>query len=82
MQPSDESQPARTAYWGDGHTHSNWSDGFDTLQRNTELFRQYDQDFHVAADHVLIDVSRPDYVWAYWWSLPAPAQSRYIRHAA
>lgn len=52
-----------TAYWGDGHTHSNWSDGFDTLQRNTELFRQYDQDFHVAADHVLIDVSRPGYVW-------------------
>jgi predicted metal-dependent phosphoesterase TrpH len=49
--------------WGDGHTHSNWSDGFDTLQRNSELFHAYDQDFHVATDHVLVDLSRPGYTW-------------------
>lgn len=49
--------------WGDGHTHSNWSDGYETLRRNTEMFKLYDQDFHVATDHVLIDVSRPEYSW-------------------
>lgn len=59
--PSPNGSPL--TLWGDGHTHSNWSDGFDTLRRNTELFQRYDQDFHVACDHVLIDVSRPDYAW-------------------
>jgi len=51
------------ALWGDGHTHSDWSDGLDTLQENTRLFQLYGEDFHFATDHLEIDVSRLDYRW-------------------
>lgn len=50
-------------WWGDGHTHSDWSDGFGSLQENARLFELYDEDFHFATDHLQIDVSRPEYRW-------------------
>lgn len=49
--------------WGDGHTHSDWSEGFATLAQNTCVFERFEADFHVATDHLLVDVSRPGYVW-------------------
>ncbi len=36
-----------TALWGDGHTHSDWSDGLVTLQENAQVFQLYGEDYYV-----------------------------------
>jgi hypothetical protein len=68
MHPPANQEPGVTEVWGDGHTHSNWSDGYDPLATTSELFRRYDQDYHFACDHILIDVSDPGYEDA--WNIP------------
>lgn len=49
--------------WGDGHSHSDWSEGFASLTENTRVYERFEQDFHVATDHLLVDLSRPDFRW-------------------
>ena len=47
----------RVEFWGEGHAHSNWSDGYGTLLENAQIYQDYDHDFHFACDHVWLDVS-------------------------
>jgi len=39
--------------WGDGHSHSDWSEGSATLAENARLYERFEEDFHVATDHLL-----------------------------
>ncbi|GEM_PF-2268654 len=52
-----------TVLWGDGHSHSDWSEGFAPLAQNAHSYERYDEDFHIATDHLLVDVSREDHRW-------------------
>lgn len=47
----------RIERWGEGHTHSNWSDGYSSLLENSARYQQFDHDFHIACDHLSIDVA-------------------------
>ncbi len=78
MHPAASQGQEPLVVWGDGHTHSDWSDGYDPLPTNTEVFRAYDQDFHAACDHILIDVSRPGYPDA--WAMPEQRRQIFRLH--
>jgi len=49
-------------YWGDGHTHSRWSDGIDSLRDMTKHFLEFEEDFHFQTDHMELKVSEGEYM--------------------
>ncbi|MDD2709406.1 MAG: hypothetical protein PHV34_15575 [Verrucomicrobiae bacterium] len=48
--------------WGDGHTHSHWSDGLEPIRELSAFFKRLDLDFRFQSDHCGIKMPEGTYL--------------------
>jgi len=48
--------------WGDGHTHSYWSDGLQSIKEIVRYLREFEEDFHIQTDHMMISMPEGKYM--------------------
>ena len=48
--------------WGDGHCHSNFSDGFHSIEELTGYYEQYEMDFRFQTDHLFMEMPEKKYI--------------------
>ncbi len=51
--------------WGEGHCHSNFSDGFHSIKELTQLHEEYEMDFRVQTDHIFAQMPEGHYMNPY-----------------
>ncbi|OGV39401.1 MAG: hypothetical protein A2020_09245 [Lentisphaerae bacterium GWF2_45_14] len=51
--------------WGEGHCHSNFSDGFHSIKELTQLYEEYEIDFRFQTDHVFAQMPQGRYMNPY-----------------